>query len=115
MKIVIATGIFEPEAGGPATYAPRLASKLVEAGHEVSVLAFSRRAVYPSDAAYPFSLRRIVRTGRVWNRVRFFFAVLRAAWTSDLIYTLDWFAVGLPVFCAARLLHGPYVVRVGGD
>ena len=36
MKILMVCGIFEPEVGGPATYAPQLAHKLHEQGHEVS-------------------------------------------------------------------------------
>ena len=41
--------------------------------------------------------------------------MLREAKTCDLIYTLDWFAAGLPVALAAKLRGKPYVVRVGGD
>ena len=115
MRVLITTGIFEPEVGGPATYAPKLASMVQAGGNEVTVLTFSEKSHYDSDKKYTFKLMRIVRGNRILNRIRFFFAVLREAKKCDLIYTLDWFAAGLPVALAAKLLGKPYVVRVGGD
>ncbi len=122
MRILMTAGIFAPESGGPATYAPALATKLVEAGHHVTVMTMSDKSRYEEDQKYKFSLVRIVRArstvlgvNRVMNRIRFFLAIASAARSSDLIYTLDWFAVGLPVAVAARIWQKPYVVRVGGD
>lgn len=115
MKILITTGIFEPEAGGPATYAPRLASQFASAGDSVVVLAYSPVPSGDSDRKYPFRLVRIVRGQKLLNRIRFFFAAYREVKECDLVYTLDWFAAGLPVAFAAKLIGKPYVVRVGGD
>ncbi len=115
MKIVITTGIFEPESGGPAMYAPALARKLVEAGHAVTVITFSDQEYIQSDVQYPFKLIRVVRGNKILNRLRFFNTLMRHARGCDLIYTLDWFAVGLPAAFASARLRIPYVVRVGGD
>ena len=115
MRILIATGIFEPEAGGPATFAQKLARLLTEKGWDVTVLTYSTRAAYDFDTSYPFKLVRIKRGGKIFNRIRFFLAMLRHAGDRDLIYTLDVFAVGLPVALAAKFLGKPYVVRIGGD
>ncbi len=115
MKILITTGIFEPEVGGPATYAPKLASLLQAGGNEVTVLTFSQQSRYDSDKEYAFKLIRLVRGNKLLNRIRFFFVALSHVRNCDLTYTLDWFAVGLPVALAAKLLRKPYVVRVGGD
>ena len=115
MKILITTGIFEPEVGGPATYAPRLARAFASAGNAVVVITYSFTPSDDSDKKYPFKLVRILRGNRLLNRVRFFLAAYREAKKCDLIYTLDWFAAGLPVALAAKLLGKPYVVRVGGD
>lgn len=38
MRILITTGIFPPDIGGPATYVPQIASGLSERGHQVKVL-----------------------------------------------------------------------------
>ena len=41
MRILIVTGIFPPDIGGPATYVPEIAKALQERGHEVSVVTTS--------------------------------------------------------------------------
>lgn len=38
MKVVVVTGIWPPDVGGPASHAPALADALVEAGHAVEVV-----------------------------------------------------------------------------
>lgn len=45
MKILLTTGIYPPEIGGPATYIPQLASYLIESGHEVTVLTLRKKDV----------------------------------------------------------------------
>ena len=115
MKIVITTGIFDPESGGPATYTPKIAALLNEKGWEVTVITYSDEPRYDFDSKYRFKLVRIVRGNKLVNRVRYFFTVLKYARSCDLIYTLDWFAAGLPVALAAKFLGKKYVVRVGGD
>lgn len=114
MKILITAGIFEPEIGGPAEYAPKLAAKLIERGHEVKVLTYSAQPAYDFDAKYSFPLERIVRTNKFSNYLRFFHAVLKNAPHYDLIYSLDWFSAGFPMALAARLARKKYLLRIGG-
>lgn len=115
MRILIASGIFEPDGGGPATYVPRLAQRLSEAGHKVTVVAFSNKTYFESDKAYTFSLKRILRGSRIGSRVRFLRALLQSARDADLIYSLDWYGVGILVTIAAYWRRISYIVRVGGD
>ncbi|MBI5004043.1 glycosyltransferase [Candidatus Kaiserbacteria bacterium] len=126
MRILITTGIFEPESGGPATYTPQLAAKLVALGHKVTVITYSDREYFETDTAYHFKLVRVVRgnpashkattgLGKILGRLKFFLAVYMAIHDSDVVYTLDWFAAGLPVAIAAWITNKPYVVRIGGD
>lgn len=42
MKIILATGIYPPDIGGPATYVRALVGELVKSGIEVVVVAYSR-------------------------------------------------------------------------
>lgn len=110
------TGIFEPESGGPATLTPKIATRLVEAGHSVTVITYSDEARYDFDSKYNFNLIRVVRTGsRLRNYAAFLFAVLRDIIGRDLVYSLDWLAAGLPVTIAAFVFRRPVVIRVGGD
>ena len=57
MHIFVASGIFHPEAGGPATYLYRLLPDIVARGHHVRVLAFGDAPT----AGYGYPLTRIAR------------------------------------------------------
>ena len=115
MRILIATGIFTPEVGGPATYTPKIASKLVEAGHKVTVITYSNTDEHESDAKQPFFVVRVRRGNRLAQMYRFFKATFKHSKGADLIYTLDWLAAGIPVMKVAFLRRIPYMVRIGGD
>ena len=43
MRVVIVTGIYPPDIGGPATHASDLRDALIERGHRVVVLTLERR------------------------------------------------------------------------
>lgn len=51
MKVVVASGIWPPDVGGPATHSPELAGYLASKGHDVVVLTTAWSA--PAPAAYP--------------------------------------------------------------
>jgi glycosyltransferase involved in cell wall biosynthesis len=114
MKILIATGIFPPEIGGPATYATELATNLVRAGHMVTVVTYSERGAEIVDESYPFYVHRIYRTGKLSNYIRCFWYLFWNIKKHDVVYTLDWFSIGVPLFCASALRGKKYAVRVGG-
>ncbi len=115
MKILITTGIFRPELGGPATLAAELPKRLQAAGHTVGVITYSDKAQYDFDTEYTFPLIRVVRTkSKFKNYKNYFFTVLKYGRKYDLIYSLDWFSAGVPVMLAAKVLFKKYVVRVGG-
>lgn len=115
MKVCIITGIFEPESGGPATYAPRIAAELVRMGHTVTLVTYAPRTSGTVVREYPFEVIRVPRGNKILNRIRFFFACLFAVRASDCVYMLDWFAAGVPAMAAAVVCRKSYVVRVGGD
>ncbi len=99
MKILLATPLYPPEIGGPATYAKLLELELPKRGIEIEVIPFSRVR----------SLPLLVR------HIAYFFIVLSHARHSTLILAQDVFSVGFPALCAAKLLGKPFVVRVPGD
>lgn len=51
MRIVVVSGIWPPDVGGPASHAPALADALVEAGHTVEVVTTADRP--PAPRPYP--------------------------------------------------------------
>src|SRR5215470_2582187 len=60
MKILMITGIFPPDIGGPATYVPAMADELVKRGHEVTVVTLSD-ALHHNERIYLFRVVRIRR------------------------------------------------------
>lgn len=112
MKIVIATGIFPPEAGGPATYAEQLGRRFTDMGHHVTVVTYASEA---PGGTFPFTLCWVRRGNPVMHRLRFFVTLFSVSRGADIIYALDWFAAGVPVLVVSRLLGIRYIVRVGGD
>lgn len=99
MKLVIATPLYPPEIGGPATYAKLLEEGLSPKGIEVELIKFS-------DVRY---LPRIIRHYVYYRRV------LRAARNADVVLALDPVSVGLPAMYAAKKARKLFVVKIVGD
>ncbi|MFA6094591.1 MAG: glycosyltransferase family 4 protein [Candidatus Paceibacterota bacterium] len=115
MRILIACGTFEPEVSGMATYTPKLSRLLVEQGHSVQIVTYSSERHFSTDFTFPFSLKRIVRSGTFSNHIRFFFALWRRAHNADIIYFLDWPSADTLGFYACVLRKKPYIVSVGAE
>lgn len=98
MKILIVTGIYPPEIGGPAEYAKNLGEVWAKEGHQVSIKIFGR------FRSIPWGIRHIV----------FFFYILPAVISSDCIITLDAFSAGVSVV-ASKLFGKTNIFRTGGD
>lgn len=99
MRILIATGLYPPEIGGPATYTRALEAGLPRYGIEVTVAPFSKVRTLP----------KLVR--HIW----YFFLVFREGKRADLIYAQDPVSTGLPALLAARLLGKRFILKVVGD
>ena len=60
MKILIVVGIFPPDIGGPATFVPLIAKKLVENNYQIEVICLSD-SLNHNDNNFDFSVHRIKR------------------------------------------------------
>jgi len=99
MKLLIATGLYAPEIGGPATYTAFLEKHLLRYGVAYEVLPFSVVRKYPKVIRHFAYLIKLL---------------LRSRGTTAL-YALDTVSVGLPVCIASFLTRKPYLLRVPGD
>jgi glycosyltransferase involved in cell wall biosynthesis len=114
MKILIVSGIFPPDHGGPATYVPRIASALMERGHEVVGVVTLADKLTQTHTVFPFPVFRIPRQIP---------RVFRFAWTVQLIFARGRQAdvvylngLVLEGILATKLLRrGRAVVKVVGD
>ena len=99
MKLVIATPLYPPEIGGPATYAKLLQEGLPTKDIEVELVKFC-------DVRH---LPKLVRHYAYYRRV------LKAARAADAVLALDPVSVGLPAMWAAKSAGKPFVVKIVGD
>lgn len=79
MRILLTTGIFPPDIGGPATFIPEIANTLVEMGHQVTVLTLTNECdrVENSPYAIHFISRKRLRIHRQFKTVYFLVKYLK--------------------------------------
>ena len=99
MRILIATGVYPPESGGPATYSRLLEERLPALGFEVTVLPF----------------RTVRHLPKIIRHFVYFFTCLRRAYSADIVYALDTVSVGFPAALATKISGKKFIVRVPGD
>lgn len=114
MKVLIVTGIFPPDHGGPASYVPTIARGLQQLGHEiVAVLTLSDRLDH-DDMHYEFPVVRLPRHRLLlmrWMQTIIKIASLSAR--ADVLYLNGLVLEG--IIAAKILIHKPVVVKVVGD
>ncbi len=99
MKILIATGLYPPEIGGPATHTVMMEKYLPNYGFKVKVLPFS------SVRKYPKIIRHIVYFLKCWF----------LSFGHDVVFAQDTVSVGFPSALATLFSITPFIVRVPGD
>src|SRR5205085_8207072 len=109
MKVLIVSGIWPPDVGGPASHAPEVAAFLRSRGHEVEVVTTADRA--PSGEDYP--VRWVSRARPVGLRhLAALSAIGGRAAASDVVYTTGMFGRSS---LAALLARTPFVVKLTAD
>jgi len=105
MKITIATGIYPPEIGGPATYLRELVPVLKKKGWKVDVVTYGapRAGIVAISRDSPFRWLKFLR------------ATLRSARDSDVIFATDIFSAGFPAALVTWWLKKRLVTRYVGD
>ncbi len=98
-RLVVATPLYPPDLGGPATYAYLLEQELPKRGIEVEMVKFADMRHLP----------KLIR------HLAYFFKVLKALRSADAVLALDPVSVGLPSILAARIARKPLFLKVGGD
>lgn len=98
-KILIATGLYPPDVGGPATYSKFLFDELPKHGFEVVVVSYGEVRNLPKIIRHALYFFKIIKKGRY----------------VDYIFAQDPVSVGLPAFLAARVLRKRFLLKVVGD
>jgi glycosyltransferase involved in cell wall biosynthesis len=106
VKVLVVSGIWPPDVGGPATHAPEAADELAKRGHSVVVLTTA--TAEPAERSYP--VRWVSRTLPPGVRHAAVAAqVARLSQQADVVYATS--MVGRTAFAA----RAPLVVKVAGD
>jgi len=109
MKVLIATGIYPPDVGGPATMIKAMADSLSE-------LDFDVRTITYADKTEPGRVYRISRRQnkffRYFNYFRRFWALSRRA---DVLYVTETYSVGQFAYLIKKFTGKKYIIRFAGD
>lgn len=99
MRLLIATPLYPPEAGGPASYSYALEQGLPGRGIEVVLVPFSQVRHLPKGIKH----------------IAYTYHLIRAGFKCNAILALDPVSVGLPAWVASFILRKPFYVKVVGD
>jgi len=102
MRIVIATGIFPPDIGGPATYAKLLQDELPKKGIAVDIVTYGKAGI---SHRIPKGIKHVL----------FFLSCVRKAIGAEAIFAQDTTSAGVPAMLAAKIMRKKFIVRTPGD
>lgn len=112
INILIATGVFPPDIGGPATYAKNLRKEFKGMGHKVKVVTYGEKT-YKNKSGDIFSINR--NQNILTRYFKYFWKIYRLLDWADVFYTLDLVSAGLPSVLVAKLKNKKAIFRTGGD
>lgn len=114
-KVLIVTGIYPPDIGGPASYTKAVAKKLAE-NCAVTLITYSSVRKDPADQAMKFKIFRIWKKMPWWWR--HFAYAWRIFWEArrhEIIFICSTLNGGLPSIAAGRLFKKKIFIKIVGD
>lgn len=105
MHILVATGIFHPESGGPATYLYHLLPEMIARGHTVEVVTFGD----DSTEGYPYAVQRISRQQNILTRNWQYFSAVKSRMVDADGVFINSLGIWLP------RIHKPNILKIVGD
>ena len=114
MHIVLATGIYPPDIGGPATYSAHLAEELAKRGNKVTVITYGKERGVEKLAGDAQVVRVGLDGGTFLRWKRFSSALKKYATDADIVYAFSSVSCGMPL-SLTRLSHPRKILRLGGD
>lgn len=113
MHVLIATGIYPPETGGPATFVPALAADWSSRGWEVTVVTYGD---VQTKRSTDWKVEVVARAGGPIARyLRYINRVRVLAKQADIVFLQGPFSDGLPGTIGAIFAGRPTMLRVPGD
>jgi glycosyltransferase involved in cell wall biosynthesis len=114
MKLLIATGIYPPDIGGPATYVKELGQELPKRGFDTTIITYAYETGRNKENGID-----VIRVGRKQNIFLRYFCyfkwIIYLKKEFDIIFVQDPVSAGVPVWLASKITRKPYVLKVVGD
>ena len=111
MKILLATPLYPPEIGGPATYIKELCERWRDQ-HDLTVVAFASTAEpIPGIKLITVSKKRALPL----RLAKFTWELWKAAKGQEIIYAQNAVAAGLPAAIVGKLRNIPVIIKFVGD
>ena len=107
-RILILTGIFPPDIGGPATQLDALSRELIKNGFQIQVLTFGSS----DNVVYPYSVKRVSNNWPFY--LKSFFYLIKGfflALKTDILYSQDLYTAGLTGLIIKKILRKRLVIR----
>ncbi|MBU1131510.1 glycosyltransferase family 4 protein [Patescibacteria group bacterium] len=110
MKIILATGIYPPEIGGPATYVQHLSEELTKLGCKIKIVSYGQAGQqHPQLSIVNKNSSLLIRY------FKYFWQVFNLCKWAEAVYILDLMSAGFPAIIAAKIRGKKVVFRTGGD
>ncbi len=117
MQLVLATGIFPPDVGGPATYVEHLAKEFIRRGADnITVITYAKeeKGISVSQEGGKTVVRVSKSGGPIVRWRRYAKALRDHAAQSDVVIAFSSISVGMPLKMA-KLSKPVRILRLGGD
>ena len=116
VKIIIASGIYPPDIGGPATYSRLVVREFIKRGIGVTVICYSDEKKEFIDQEEKFEILRISRRYNILFRYwLYFWSLFNLAKNKDVIYAQGPLAAGFPAMLVSKILRKKFVIKIVGD
>ena len=117
MRILLVTGIYPPDIGGPAVYTKMIAEEFNARGHMVTVVTYADGGEsHGKQAPWGGRVYSISRSSFwLFRHIRFFATVFREARKHEVIYAQDPMNTALASWFAGVVWRKKFVVKIIGD
>ncbi|HEV7449304.1 MAG TPA: glycosyltransferase family 4 protein [Candidatus Paceibacterota bacterium] len=111
MKVILATPLYPPEIGGPATYTKELSERLRDV-HAITIVAYATTSEkIPGTTLITVSKRRTLPV----RLLKYVWVLFKAARKADVIYAQNAVASGFPAALVSMATGVPFVIKFVGD
>lgn len=109
VKVLIATGIYPPDIGGPATMLEALVDSLSRLGFAIQIITYA-------DRTEPGQVYRISRAqNKLARYFKYFWQLWLLSRRADILYVTDTYSVGYFAYLIKKITGKRYIVRFAGD